>query len=112
MKVVFHLDLDEEKILRIALTNMENLRAARPDAHINLVVNGPAVKFFRTDYDTEFLNRIGNLLQGGTRIFVCMNALKAFEMDEDDICPGCDTVPAGIVALVKLQQQGCAYIKP
>ena len=29
MKVVFHLDLDEEKVLRIALTNMENLRAAK-----------------------------------------------------------------------------------
>jgi intracellular sulfur oxidation DsrE/DsrF family protein len=112
MKVVFHLDLDEEKILRIALTNMENLRAAKPDARIKLVVNGPAVKIFRRDYDWEFRHRIENLLKGEVQIFVCQNALAAFEMDEDDICPGCAPVPAGILALIKLQQQGCAYIKP
>jgi hypothetical protein len=112
MKVVFHLDLDEEKILRIALSNMENLRIAKPDASISLVVNGPAVKFFRRDSEGEILNRIEKLQHSEVRIFVCLNALRAFDMDEDDICPGCSFVPAGIVALVKLQQQGCAYIKP
>ena len=112
MKVVFHLDLDEEKILRIALSNMENLRIAKPDASINLVVNGPAVKFFRRDDENELLNRIEKLLRSDVMIFVCQNALRAFEMDEDDVYPGCSYVPAGIVTLVKLQQQGCAYIKP
>lgn len=112
MKVVFHLDLDEEKILRIALTNMENLRAAKPGARINLVVNGPAVKFFRTDCAEESLTRIKHLIQAEVMILVCQNALRAFEIPEDDICPGCALVPAGVVALVKLQQQGWAYIKP
>ena len=112
MKVVFHLDLDEEKILRIALTNMENLRAAKPEARINLVVNGPAVKLFRLDAEEEFLNRIKGLLRQDVMIFVCQNALRAFDIPEDDLCPGCAPIPAGVVALIKLQQQGCAYIKP
>jgi intracellular sulfur oxidation DsrE/DsrF family protein len=112
MKVVFHLDLDEEKILRIALTNMENLRAAIPTARINLVVNGPAVKFFRKNGEDEFLSRIRNLIQAEVTIFICQNALRIFDIHEEDICPGCETVPAGVVALIKLQQQGCAYIKP
>ena len=112
MKVVFHLDLDEEKILRIALTNMENLRAAQPEARINLVVNGPAVKFFRADSDAEHLDRVKGLISREVMVFVCQNALRAFDIDVDDICPGCSTVPAGVVALIKLQQQGCAYIKP
>jgi intracellular sulfur oxidation DsrE/DsrF family protein len=112
MKVVFHLDLDEEKVLRIALTNMENLRAAKPGARINLLVNGPAVKFFRKNGEDEFLTRIKNLIQSEVTVFVCQNALRAFEIPEEDLCPGCETVPAGVVALIKLQQQGCAYIKP
>ena len=112
MKVVFHLDLDEEKILRIALTNMENLRAAKPEARINLVVNGPAVKFFRADFAEEHINRVKGLLDKGVMVFVCQNALRAFDIPEEDICPGCETVAAGVVALIKLQQQGCAYIKP
>lgn len=112
MKVVFHLDLDEEKILRIALTNLENLRAAKPEARINLVVNGPAVKFFRKDCADEFLTRIKNLIQAEVTIFVCRNALRAFDIPEEDLCTGCEPIPAGVVALIKLQQQGCAYIKP
>jgi len=112
MKVVFHLDLDEEKILRIALTNMENLHAAKPEARVNLLVNGPAVKFFHMDAAPEHLARIANLIQAGVMVFVCQNALRAFEISEDKLCPGCATVPAGVVALIKLQQQGCAYIKP
>ena len=112
MKVVFHLDLDEEKILRIALTNMENLRAAKPGAGINLLVNGPAVKFFRKKGEAEFLTRIKNLIQSEMTVFICQNALRAFEIPEEDLCPGCETVPAGVVTLIKLQQQGCAYIKP
>jgi intracellular sulfur oxidation DsrE/DsrF family protein len=112
MKVVFHLDLDEEKILRIALTNMENLRAAKPEARINLVVNGPAVTLFRKDAAEEFLNRVQGLLAKGVMVFVCQNALKAFGIPEEDLCPGCAPVPAGVVALIQLQQQGCAYIKP
>jgi uncharacterized protein len=112
MKVVFHLDLDEEKVLRIALTNMENLRAAKPQARVNLVVNGPAVKFFRKDQPGETLDRVKNLIQAEVMVFLCQNALRAFDIPVDDICPGCSTVPAGVVALIKLQQQGCAYIKP
>lgn len=112
MKVVFHLDLDEEKILRIALTNMENLRAAKPEARINLVVNGPAVKFFRADFAEEHIHRVKGLLSNDVMIFVCQNALRAFDIPEDALCPGCAPIPAGVVALIKLQQQGCAYIKP
>ncbi len=112
MKVVFHLDLDEEKILRIALSNMENLRAAKPEARINLVVNGPAVRLFRNDVAAEFLDRVQGLVQKDVRIFVCQNALRAFDIPEEALCPGCSTIPAGVVALIKLQQQGCAYIKP
>ena len=40
MKVVFHLDLDEEKVLRIALTNMENLRADGVEAETGYDVRG------------------------------------------------------------------------
>ena len=32
MKVVFHIDLNDENIFRLALTNAENLLKARPEA--------------------------------------------------------------------------------
>jgi Uncharacterized conserved protein len=93
MKVVFHLDLDEEKVLRIALTNMENLRAAKPGARINLLVNGPAVKFFRKNGEDEFLTRIKNLIQAEVTVFDLPERPARLDIPEEDLCPGCETVP-------------------
>ena len=112
MKAVFHLDLDDEKILRIALTNMENLRKAKPSARIVLLVNGPAVQLFRHDSNEENLNRVAALIQAKVQVFLCQNALNAFSIPNANICSDCAIVPAGVVALIELQQQGYAYIKP
>ena len=112
MKAVFHLDLDEEKILNIALTNLENLRKAKPEARITLLVNGPAVNFFRHATDAPHSGRVLRLLDDKVTIFLCANALRHFDIATTDICPGGLVVPAGVVALIELQQQGWAYIKP
>lgn len=112
MKVVFHLDLDDAKILRIALTNMENLRKAKPAARIILLANGPAVQFFQQNADGENLSRIAALIQDGVLVFLCQNALNAFAIPAENIFTDCAIVPAGVVALIELQQQGYAYIKP
>lgn len=112
MKAIFHLDLDDKKILNIGLTNMENLRRSKARARIHLVVNGPAVQLFRKDQDTDLASRITALTEDGILIFCCENALAKFDMTAADLVPGCLTVPAGVVALIEHQQQGFAYIKP
>lgn len=112
MKVVFHIDLNDENIFRLALTNAENLLKARPEAQTHLLVNGPAVKFLCPANSSDALDRAENLLRQGVSIQACENALRAFGISKEELLPGCATVPAGVVALIELQQQGCAYIKP
>lgn len=112
MKAVFHIDWSDENIFRLALTNMENLLAARPEARIHLLVNGPAVKLFRLDKGNDALNRAANLIKRGVTIHICENALRTFHIAKDELLPDCATVPAGVVALIELQQEGCAYVKP
>ena len=43
---------------------------------------------------------------------VCNLALTNFEIQPEDLIPGCEIVPAGIVTLIELQNEGYAYIKP
>ena len=112
MKAVFHIDLNDENIFRLALTNAENLLKARPETQTHLLVNGPAVKFLCPANGSDALDRAENLLRQGVSIHVCENALRAFDISKEALLPGCATVPAGVVALIELQQQGCAYIKP
>ena len=42
----------------------------------------------------------------------CRNALAKFGVSAEDLIPGCRIVPAGVVELIVLQQDGYAYIKP
>lgn len=112
MKAVLHIDWDDEDIFRLALSNTENLLKADPKAEAHLLVNGPAVILFRVDESSDEQKRAASLIQNGVTIHLCANALRAFKVPEDEILPGCEIVPAGIVTLIELQKQGYAYIKP
>jgi uncharacterized protein len=40
------------------------------------------------------------------------NALAKQSLAAADLVEGCEIIPAGIVELIRLQQEGFAYIKP
>lgn len=113
-KVVFHVDWDNEEALIMALNNMENLLKEVPaeEAVIYLVANGVAVKLFQRERVAMYTTRIGKLSDVGVRFFVCNNSLRNLGIDRDDLMESCEVVSAGILELIRLQAEGCAYIKP
>lgn len=115
MRVVLHMDDPEEKRLAIGLTNLENLvRAAGGPAHVNahFVVNGPGVLLFR-DLDKSLSERLLALTEAGVHFVACQNALRGNGVEVSELPEGMKTVAAGILELVRLQQEeGCAYVKP
>ncbi len=48
----------------------------------------------------------------GASILVCGNALKAYNMDNSELWPNVEVVSSGIVEIVRLQDDGMAYVKP
>ena len=48
----------------------------------------------------------------GASVMVCGNALKAYEMDNSELWPDIEVVSNGIVEIVRLQNDGMAYVKP
>ncbi len=113
-RAVFHVDLDEAKPFNIALANVGNLILAIPEKHYDLVMlfNGPAVTLLESEACAPFRDEIWRLQQSRVAFKVCRNALNKFNVDPDNLIEGCEIVPAGIVALIELQQDGYAYIKP
>jgi intracellular sulfur oxidation DsrE/DsrF family protein len=113
-RAVFHVDLDEIKPFNIALANVGNLLHAIPEKHYDLVLlfNGPAVTLLQTEQCAPFREEIWRLQQARVAFKVCRNALNRFNVDPDNLIEGCEIVPAGVVALIELQQDGYAYIKP
>ncbi len=113
-KAVFHVDQNEEGVMNLALNNVMNLLKAIPDQEHDLVLlfNGPAIHLMARDDVTIYLERIKNLAAQGVRFQVCRNAMERFEITEDLLIDECEIIPAGIVALIDLQNDAFCYIKP
>ncbi|WP_031484201.1 DsrE family protein [Maridesulfovibrio frigidus] len=113
-KVVFHIDWDDDKILNMALGNIENLikDPSATDSEIHLVSNGNSVRLFRTEFCEENISRIRSLHSNGVRFCLCSNSLIKLHFKRENMIEICEVVPAGIIELCKLQAAGCAYIKP
>lgn len=111
--LLVHVDLDNSRVLGIALNNITNYMNALPDEKYDVVLlaNGPAVTLLRQETCPHLDNMVA-LISRGVRFEVCANALKKFEVTLECLVEGCTVVPAGVVALVDLQRQGFAYIKP
>ncbi|MCF8055061.1 MAG: DsrE family protein [Desulfocapsa sp.] len=113
-KAVFHVDQNEEPVMNLALNNVFNLLNAIPDQEHDLVVllNGPAARLVAGDAVAVYLAFIKDLVAKGVRFQVCRNALKRFEIPENQVIEEYEIIPAGVVALIDLQNYGFAYIKP
>lgn len=109
--VIFHFDHDH-LALEIAFSNIENYMSyfTKNKPSVALVVNGPGVKLLlKSDKYAEQFRELSRL---GAAIWVCNNALHHFEIDPDQLCPECVVVPAGVVKIVELQNEGFSYVKP
>ncbi|WP_298067182.1 DsrE family protein [uncultured Mailhella sp.] len=111
--LLVHVDDNDPKRLELALTNVANYTAALPgeDFQVALVVNGPGVQLLTGSQ--EALARTGaELMEKGLTVKACRNALRKFGIGEDELWPGIQVVPAGIVEIVKLQRSGFVYLRP
>ena len=113
-RAVFHIDMDEVKPFSLGLTNVANLLRAIPEKHYDLVIlfNGPAVTLLQAEECAPFREEIWQLQQARVSFKVCRNALNRFNIPPENLIEGCEIVPAGVVSLIELQQDGYAYIKP
>lgn len=113
-KVVFHLDWDDESALIMGLNNITNMLAAISSeaAEIHMVANGESIRLFREDLTLNYSKTIKELHNQGVRFCLCNNSMNKFGFKKEQMLEECEIVPAGIIELCKLQNSGCAYIKP
>ncbi len=113
-KVVFHVDSDEEGRLLMALENTKNLFKEVPpqQCDVQMVANGKAVLLFRKDRAAKYASEMEALHKQGVLFKACRNAMAKNKVEKSDLSEICEVIPAGILELINLQQEGFAYIKP
>lgn len=110
-RVLFALTSPDEADWRFTLNNMRNLISgmAPEQVDIKVVAYGPGIAFLKKDGpDTSDIQKLESQ---HIHFMACGNAMKKEHVEAADLVPGIQIVPAGIVEVVRKQEQGWTYIK-
>ncbi len=119
-RLALHVDRNDAQVMNIALGNAGNAAAyfaARGETlAIELVAYGPGLHMLRAD-SSPVKERIAETHEKLPQMVfsACNNTLQAMqraEHKEIPLLPQARIVPAGIVRLIELQEQGFRYVKP
>lgn len=117
-KVVYHINMDDPKVLKAALGNIQNHINAVGQDNIDLrvVMHGPGVTLLKlANHDMDFADKISNLKREGVHFNVCNNTLVGkhidYKKDLYDVSKE-DIVPSGVAEIAHLEALGYSYVKP
>lgn len=96
----------------LALNNAYNVLAdlGADTVEMEIVVYGPAIGMLKAGSPVG--DRVANAVKSGIHVVACENTMTGQKLTKADMLPNIGYVPAGVVELMKKQQQGWAYIRP
>jgi len=111
-KAVFQVSDGDPQKWNLALNNAKNVQddLGSDAVDLEIVVYGPGIGMLKAD--SPVAKRIADALKNGVKVVACENTMKAQKLVYADMLPAIGYVPAGVVELMKKQQEGYAYIRP
>jgi intracellular sulfur oxidation DsrE/DsrF family protein len=121
-RVVIHVDQNDPAIMNLALNNARNLLDYYGDKHedvvLELVAYGPGLHMLREDTSPvkDRIKELADVNFPSKIVFsACHNTIEGMEKREGHPIPivaQAGIVPAGVVRIMELQEQGYSYVKP
>ena len=121
-RVIIQVDQNDAEVMNLALNNVKNViemyRAKNEDAVVEIVAYGPGLHMLRDDTSPvkDRIKQLAELSFPSTLKFsACNNTKQSMEKREGHpitIIPQATLVPAGVVRIMELEEQGYSYIKP
>lgn len=96
----------------LVLNNVKNLQddLGAKNVAIEIVAYGPGIGMLKFDAPTN--SRVSEALKSGVAVQACENTMRNQKLAQADMHPGISYVPAGVVQIIKRQQEGWAYLRP
>jgi hypothetical protein len=121
-RVVIQVDQNDPAVMNLALNNAKNVfeyyRAKNEEAEVEIVAYGPGLNMLRDD-TSPVKDRIKQMSEAGPSSKIvfsaCNNTKQGMEKREGHpitIIPQASIVPAGVVRIMQLQEEGYSYVKP
>ena len=112
-RIVLQVSDDDPKKWNLALNNARNAQqdlGGPKNVDIEIVADGPGISMLKMDAVTA--NRVSDAIKTGISIVACENTMGAQKIDKSEMNPSISYVPAGVIQLMRRQQQGWAYVRP
>ena len=96
----------------LALNNVKNLQEdlGADKVTIEIVAYGPGIGMLK--FDSAVNSRISEAIKSGVAVQACENTMRNQKLVRADMHPSVTYVPAGVVQIIKRQQEGWAYLRP
>ncbi|WP_038041439.1 DsrE family protein [Thermodesulfobacterium hveragerdense] len=110
LKLLLHVPQSDRFVPALKMAkNFLNACRSEEQPLVKIIVNFEGITVLK-DF-TSYTDLFNELLALGGEVYFCENALKGFNIPFEAVPKGGKTVPAGIKALVELQQEGYAYVR-
>ena len=80
------------------------------NVEIEVVAYGPGIGMLKLDAVTN--SRVTDAIKAGIQVAACENTMRNQKLARADMHPNVSYVPAGVVEIVRRQQEGWAYLRP
>jgi intracellular sulfur oxidation DsrE/DsrF family protein len=110
LKIVFQLTTADTMAHKALMKQLGNITTVEPTAQIEVVCHGPGLDMLRKD-KSIIAGKIEEFAKKGIVFNACEFSMKERNVNADQILTSAKFVKAGIVYIVKKDQQGWCYIK-
>ena len=109
-KIVFQLTSGDTNVHKMLVRQLGNVLTAAPNSKIEVVCHGPGITMLTTK-QTIVHTKVSELKGKGIDFVVCENTLKEKKVTKEEIISEAAFVKAGIIEIVKKQEEGWSYIR-
>lgn len=109
-KIVFQLTSADTNVHKMLVRQLGNVLTAAPNSMVEVVCHGPGIAMLTTQ-QTIVQPKIIELKGKGIQFVVCENTLRERKVTKEEIIPEAGFVKAGIIEIVKKQEEGWSYIR-
>lgn len=112
VRVVFQVSDDDAKKWNLTLNNVRNIQQelGAANADIEVVAYGPGIGMLK--FESTVAERVDEAIKAGVHIVACENTMRAQKLGKSDMMSTIDYVPAGVIEIIRKQNEGYAYIRP
>ena len=111
-KMVIQVSDNDAAKWNLALNNAKNIQkdVGKANVELEIVAFGPGIGMLKAE--SEVGNRVTEAVESGIKVVACENSMRNQKLTRDDMLTSVGYVPAGVVEIMRKQQQGYAYLRP